>query len=46
MIMFSIYIYERNMLLYNAPLGRFQKTMRDLEQNGTHQLLIFADDVI
>jgi hypothetical protein len=44
--MFSIYIYERNMLLYKTPLGRFQKTMRGLEQNGTHQLLVYADDVI
>jgi hypothetical protein len=46
MIIFSIYIYERNMLLYNTPLGRFQKTMSDLEQNGTHQPLVYVDDMI
>jgi hypothetical protein len=27
------------------PSGRFKKIKRDLELNGTHQLLVFAADV-
>jgi hypothetical protein len=32
-------------LLRNMPLGGFRQTQEGLKLNGTHQLLVYADDI-